>query len=407
MRQLADTLLNSMSTYFANPHREICEQRADRFIVRLPGWAREIEATAYQLQLLQQFEQAASLGSVLEAYPFHRDASVQFLEHCIREQFLLPVDEQNRPVFPNVRRVDSTMFHAPHSNPETPTAFTIVGIPFDGNTTGAPGARFGPSSIRAASEGCRYGLDPASLQPRGFIDFASGRTLLAGVTISDAGDIHVATGEDPADLYDRITNAAYEVFESRTIPVFLGGDHSITYPILRAIPHDEIGIIHFDAHTDLGDVEATGLHHGNVFTMVLDRLEFVRSVHQVGLRGVYEADPDHRHARVSWMGIDQLREATEAALLEQIPTDRPYYLSVDIDVVDPAYAPSTGTPVAGGLQPHELKRLIRAVCEARDIVGMDLVEVGPALSPADSTANVAMDAILAMADGLVRRVSQR
>ena len=394
-----------MSNYVANPLYEICDHYLDRYTLRLPGWARQVEATTYQLNLLQQFEKgAASIGAVLEAYPFHRQTSTAFLETCVSEQFLLPAGEAGRPVFPDVRRVENTIFNAPHHRPDAPSAFTFMGIPFDGNTTGAPGARFGPSSVRAASEGCRYGLSPATLQPRGFIDFSSGRTVLAGVTMSDAGDVYLATGEEPAETYDRITNAAYEVFESGTIPVFLGGDHSITYPILRAIPHDEIGVIHFDAHTDLGDIEPAGLHHGNVFSLVLQRLEFVTSIHQIGLRGLYEADPEHRHPRVSWFGVDRVRDEP-AALLDQIPSDKPYYLSVDIDVVDPAFAPSTGTPVAGGLYPHELKKMIRAVCAARTVVGMDIVEVGPPLNSADSTASVAVEAIMAMAGGLVDRLS--
>ena len=390
--------------YLAHPLVEVSGQREERYVLCLPDWGRQIEATAYQYQLLRRFERPATIGAVLEAYPFHRASSAAFLELCVAEQFLLLADEQGRPRWPSTRRVETTMFRAPHAVPETPAAVTFLGIPLDTNTTGAPGARFGPGSIRAASDGCRYGLDPATLLPRGFIDHSSGRIVVDGVTIGDAGDVYIATGEDPSDMYDRITQAAESLFASGTLPVFLGGDHSVTYPILRAVPYEEVGILHFDAHSDRGDVEPSGLHHGNVFSVVLERLEFVKSIVQFGLRGVYEADPTASDPRVTAVGIDQLRESDFASVLERIPAGRPYYLSVDIDVVDPAFAPSTGTPVAGGLFPHELKRWIRGLCEARNIIGMDVVEVGPSIGPADSTANVALEAIITMADGVVRRL---
>ena len=392
--------------YVTNPFLEVRSAQGGVFELTLPGWGRSLVADEYELKLLQRFEAPATVAGMLEVYPFHRKKSVAFLESCAAEQFLLPVDGRGRPRFPALRRVETTMFHAPHARAEEPSAFTFVGIPFDTNTTGAPGARFGPSSVRQASEGCRYGLDPSSLSPRGFIDFSSGLTLLKGVTISDAGDINIHTGEDPSETYDRITDVTKDLVETGTVPIFIGGDHSMTYPIVRGLPYEEIGIIHFDAHTDLGDVEPVGLHHGNVFSMVLERLEFVTSLHQIGLRGMYEADPEHRHARATWFGMDAVRSRDTSELLAQIPIGRPYYLSIDIDVVDPSFAPSTGTPVAGGMFPHELKQLVRAVSEAREIIGMDVVEVGPSLGAHDSTANLAMEAALTMADGMLVRLSR-
>ena len=392
--------------YIVSPFLEVRSAHQDAYELVLAGMGRTLSADEYQLQLLLRFEEPATISSMLDAYPFHRAASTAFLESCVAEQFLLPADARGRPRLPALRRVEPTMMHTPHARPEDPSAFTFAGIPFDTNTTGSPGARFGPLSVRQAADGCRYGLDPVSLSPRGFIDFSSGRTMLKGVTFSDAGDVEILTGEDPTATYDRITDVASALVESGTLPIFIGGDHSITYPIVRALPYDEIGIIHFDAHTDLGDVEPAGLHHGNVFTLILERLEFVTSVHQIGLRGLYEADPDHGHKRVTWFGMDAVRSSGPEALLAQIPEGRPYYLSVDIDVLDPSFAPSTGTPVACGMFPHELKGLVRAVAEARDLVGMDIVEVGPSLGAHDSTAGIAVEVALAMADGTLLRLSR-
>ena len=394
------------TSYLINSQLELGDAYGGTYELRLPHWGRSLRATEYQVRLLQRFEQPSSITAMLQLYPFHRTESTEFLNLCVTEHLLLPLDDDGQPCIPYLKPTELTIFGAPSHRSDAPAAFTVAGVPLDTNTTGSPGARFGPEAIRAASEGCRYGLDPATLSPRGFIDFSSGRNLLAGITIADAGDVNLNVGEAPEIVYDRITNAAYELFESKTIPIFLGGDHSITYPILRGVPHEEIGIIHFDAHTDLGEVEAAGLHHGNVFSVVLDKLEFVTSIYQIGLRGLYEANPEHRHKRVSWFGMDDVRTKPTSALLDTIPAGRPYYLSVDIDVLDPAFAPSTGTPVAGGLFPHELKHLLRVVCEAREIMGMDVVEVGPSLGVADSTASIALEAMLTMADSSVVRLTR-
>ncbi|MEL7371176.1 MAG: arginase family protein, partial [Myxococcota bacterium] len=143
----------SSTLYLVNPHLEVGDVQGEWCLLRLPGWAQNIEATPYQLSLLQRFEQPKTLSSVLETYPFHREASSEFLMACVSAQFLLPADAAGRPKLPSVRRVSSTMFAAPATRADEPSAFTFMGVPFDANTTGAAGARFGPSAIRAASEG--------------------------------------------------------------------------------------------------------------------------------------------------------------------------------------------------------------------------------------------------------------
>lgn len=385
---------------------EIAPGSADRYLVRSAELGRELAANAYQVNLLRAFENPSEIDAILAAFPFNRDASAEFLTRAMDAGFLLAIDDDGRTKLPQTRRTTPTIFGAPPHDPASPAAFTILGVPFDGNTTGFAGARFGPAAIRSAAETCRYALDPLTLAPLGFEDLGSGRRLLTGVSVADGGDVLVTAGEPVDDLYDRITRAVRDLLETGTIPVVLGGDHSITYPVLRAFAEDSLRIIHFDAHTDLGDIPTTGLHHGNVFSFVLDRIECVEHIHQIGLRGVMSAGASEEIERTSRIGVDLMRAEFDR-IASMIPDDGPCYLSIDIDVVDPAFAPSTGTPVAGGLFPHELKNLVHAICATHDVVGMDVVEVGHADAPADSTAHVALETLLTACDGIVRSMQDR
>ncbi len=389
-----------------NGTTEIAPGPADRYLVRSAELGRELTATAYQVNLLRAFEAPSAIDEVLKAFPFDRDASAAFLTDAVEAGFLLAVDADGRTQLPQTRRAAPTIFGAPPHDASSPAAFTVLGVPFDANTTGFAGARFGPAAVRSAAETCRYVLDPLTLAPMGFEDLGSGRRLLNGVTLADGGDVLVTAGEPVDDLYDRITRAVRDLLQTGTIPVVIGGDHSITYPVLRAFSEDSLRIIHFDAHTDLGDIPTTGLHHGNVFSFVLDRIEAVEHIHQIGLRGVMSAGAAEHVERVDRIGVDLMR-AEFARVPSMIPDDGPCYLSIDIDVVDPAFAPSTGTPVAGGLFPHELKTLVHEICATHEVVGIDLVEVGHADAPDDSTAHVALETILTACDGIVRSMQRQ
>lgn len=391
-----------------NPTVEVVPMAADRFLLRAPLWGQRLDATRYQVGLLQQFEQPATRDGVLEAYPFHKKESEAFLDACIAEGLLFLCDADGKPRLPATSRATPSFCNAPPFDPTAPSAFVALGVPFDANTTGLAGAKFGPSAMRQASEGIRYRVDPLSFEPIGFHDFASGRTLLKGITLSDAGDVFMSPGEGPDKAYDRITDVTRDVVESGAIPLIMGGDHSITYPVLRAFPTSRLGIIHLDAHTDLGEpLPGGGLHHGNVFSFVLERMEFVEHITQIGLRGVLDASEYAASDLVTAIGMDQFRARKIESIIDLIPADIAYYLSVDIDVVDPAFAPSTGTPVSNGMYPHELKSFLHAVAQARNIIGMDVVEVAQPGSTADQTASIGVECLLTVADGIVKGLQHK
>jgi len=177
---------------------------------------------------------------------------------------------------------------------------------------------------------------------------------------------------------------------------------------LRALPAARVGVLHLDAHTDLGEsMPGAGIHHGNVFSVVLDKLEYVEHLTQVGLRGLVDASEQQPSELVTQVGIDALRERGVEAVVEATDPSIPYYLSLDIDVVDPSFAPATGTPVPNGLHPHELKRFLRCFAERREVIGMDVVEVAQPAGSADGTPGLAGEALLTVADAIVRGLQRK
>lgn len=385
-----------------NPTMEVTAAEGGRYRLRLPLQGRTTEASAYQVNLLQSFNDGSSIDAVIGAFPFDKESSREFLERCVAQNVLLPRDPDGEPLFPTRAQPPVTLFQCPPFDPKRPPAFAFLGVPYDGATTGMPGARFGPTSIRQAGTSARYRLDRLKLQPEGFFDFASGRRLLEGIQLADAGDVSFTAGEDLASMMDRVTASVKDVLRAGSVPIVFGGDHSISYGVLSAFKGRRFGILHIDAHTDLGSYPGDPLHHGTVFVHVLRELPQLERVVQVGLRGIAEGlaggegDP-----RVFPIGIDTFRRQGVEAIVARLPEDLELYVSLDIDAVDPAFAPSTGTPVPGGLFPHELKELLRAVTQKRGLIGMDVVEVGAAHGPSDGTPQVAIEAVLTAMDGAV------
>ena len=390
------------------PLHESGPQKEPLWTISSPTAFGVIHASAYQLQLLWSLQTPDSFEALLARYPFEKDSSHTFLERCRSAGFVRRADPETSVVdAPDRVPALPRFMGAPFFEPERAAAFTVLGIPFDGNTTGFPGTRFGPPAIRDASEGIRYTLDPVTQVPVGFYDYGSQRSLLPGVTVADAGDVYVSPGEDGPEAYSRITDVVQDLLEVGTIPMVIGGDHSITLPVLNAFPPTPMQIVHLDAHTDLGSKErsdATALHHGNVFSLVLDNLPHVVHLRQLGLRGIIEAGATSDHTRCRAVGMDQLRASGPDAALEDLSPSLPTYISLDIDVVDPTFAGSTGTPVPNGLYPHELKNLLRKIAEKCRVVGMDVVEVIRPTHPADGTAYLAVEAIITTADAICERM---
>mgnify|MGYP000394243664 CR=1 FL=1 len=261
----------------------------------------------------------------------------------------------------------------------------FVGVPFDLGTSNRAGTRHGPRQIRAES---------ALLRP---CNLATGAAPFERLQVADIGDVAI----NPYNLADslRIIEAAYDaILTHDCVPLTLGGDHTITLPILRAIArkHGPVGVIHVDAHADMNEhMFGEAIAHGTPFRRAIEeQLIDPARMFQIGLRGGGYASDDLDWARARGVRMLPARECWYRSLAPDMATIRdalghgPVYLSFDIDGLDPAFAPGTGTPEIAGLTTPQALEIIRG-CAGLDIVGTDLVEVSP---PYDSTGNTALTA---------------
>jgi agmatinase len=273
----------------------------------------------------------------------------------------------------------------------------IVGAPTDDLVSDRPGTRFGPRAIRAAS--CPPG---PHLEAR--VDWAE---ILRVVDFGDAPVIPA----DPSGSRASIEALVRQVVEAGVVPVVLGGDHSIAEPDIRAVAsrHGAVGLVHFDTHTDTGtEVFGVEVSHGTpMYRLVRDGHVDPRRYVQIGLRGYWPGEAEfawQREQGITSFFMHDVRELGIDAVVERaaaIAGDGPTFLSVDIDVLDPAFAPGTGTPEPGGMTSGDLLRACRTLASRLRIVGMDLVEVIPtAVGSADVTALAAERVVREVLTGL-------
>jgi agmatinase len=279
-----------------------------------------------------------------------------------------PVDALVYPRFSGV----PTFMRLPHIPRAEELDIAIIGVPFDGGTTYRPGPRFGPRNIRVQSAMIRPWNPVLKVNP-----FAKWR-------IADFGDLSI-NPLSIEDTYSRITKQLGNVLRAKARPVCVGGDHSILLPILRAI-HKQfgpVGFVQLDAHGDTwaGYFGSPHSHGTPVKYAVEEGLIEIGHALQVGLRGQVYSDGDFEFARkhnIQTVTSEEFhRNGTERVKrhLKKF-RNRPIYVTLDIDVVDPAFAPGTGTPQVGGLSSAQILDLVRSL-QGLNLVGCDLVEVSP------------------------------
>jgi agmatinase len=276
----------------------------------------------------------------------------------------------------------------------------IVGAPTDDFVSDRPGARFGPRAIRAAS--C-----PPGPHLEAKVD------AMAVLRMVDYGDAPVIPA-DPARTLAAIERTVGEVAAAGAIPVVLGGDHSIAEPDIRACAgvHGPLGLVHFDTHTDTGaEVFGVEVSHGTPMYRLVEQghVDPERYV-QIGLRGYWPGPKEFalQHERgITSLFMHDVREFGIATVVErtlEVVGAGPAYLTVDVDVLDPAFAPGTGTPEPGGMTSGDLLWACRKVAERVELVGADVVEVIPtAPGSADITALVADRIVREILTGLALR----
>ncbi len=296
-----------------------------------------------------------------------------------------PLSGREFPRFSGIK----TFFRLPHVAPEADHQVALVGVPYDGAVSYRPGARFAPSRIREVSS-----------LGRGF-HMGRGVDLFERLKVADVGDCPTVP-IDQEQTYQRIQDFFSPIVQKGKCFVAVGGDHSITLPLLRVLRQQwgqKLNLIHFDAHLDTYPAAwGCEFHHGAFVRHAVNEglIEPTRSV-QLGIRGPLASGSDLDFVRqhgIQVFTVDDLRQQGLDSFLQNLPVfdQGPTYVSFDIDCLDPAYAPGTGTPVVGGLTTYETQKIFRSL-KIGQLVGADVVEVSPPFDSSEITALAAVDSL--------------
>jgi guanidinopropionase len=286
-------------------------------------------------------------------------------------------DPQKRPRFSEI----ATFMRAPLASSLDDVDIGMIGVPFDGGTSFKPGARLGPRGVRQQS--C---LMRTKNHTTGIAPFELCR-------VKDLGDVFIERMYSLETAHTYIEHFYHEIVKRNIMPLTVGGDHSITYPIFKAIAKDgPIGMIHIDAHTDTMDsLYGSKFFHGAPFRRAVeDGLLDPKRTIQIGIRGSEHSGTANYSLECGMrvIFIDEFDDLGVSGVLEEIKRvvgNGKTYISFDVDGLDPAFAPGTGTPEAGGISMREALRLIKGL-RGLNLVGGDVVEVAPDLDPTGFTA---------------------
>ena len=314
------------------------------------------------------------------------------------DPFFKPVSGFDLPRFAGV----PTFMRLPHVPLEAPKIkevdISIIGVPWDSGTTNRPGPRHGPRQLRDASTMIRAQHPVSGIRPYEELNCA------------DLGDVSI----NPADIEDsmnRITSFYKKVIEQGIKPLTAGGDHLTSLPVLRAVADKgPLGMIHFDSHTDLfhSYFDGTMFTHGTPFRRAVEEnLLDPKRVIQIGIRGTQYDREDLDFADSVGIRVVKIEEFFDRGIADvmaearEIVGEQETYISYDIDFIDPAFAPGTGTPEVGGPNSYEALKVIRELAGVK-IVGADMVEVSP---PFDASSNTAFLGVSVMFELLCQLVN--
>lgn len=266
----------------------------------------------------------------------------------------------------------------------------LYGVPMDLGVTNRSGARFGPRAVR-------------QVERIGPMDHVLGLSPLARCNLADLGDVPMTSRYDLARCHAEIEAFVDRLVKADVRPLGVGGDHSISLSILRALGRDRpLGMVHIDAHCDTsGAYEGAKFHHGGPFRLaVLDGVLDPQRTIQIGIRGgaeyLWEFSYDSGMCVIHAEDLDRMGLEAVIAKALAVIGDGPTYVSFDVDSLDPAFTPGTGTPEVGGLTPREALAILRAL-QGKNIVGADVVEVAPQYDATSNTAQVAAQMVFTLA----------
>ncbi|MCH9018628.1 MAG: agmatinase [Chloroflexi bacterium] len=295
--------------------------------------------------------------------------------------------------WPIIRAQSRSFFKAPLCTDleELDADVALIGVPFDQGTLGRPGARFGPDAIRDAPRAYSYS-DPYGKQTsaEGFFDVDAQDELLRGITMADCGNITIVPSE-VVENFAKITKAVEKAVERGSFPVVVGGDHAITFPVVRGLhKFAPLNIVHFDAHLDYThDVQDNLYTHASPIRRCRE-LDHVGHITSVGIRSARRKPYEEAQRDGSLIISKQrFRQLGPRGVAELVPEAENLYITFDIDVIDPSQAPGTGTPETGGLFYDEIRECISELLRKSNLVGFDMVEVAPPYDTSELTVQVA------------------
>ena len=279
----------------------------------------------------------------------------------------------------------ATFMRAPYRPDLIDVNIAMYGIAYDGGVTNRPGARHGPREIRNQSSLMRAINHATTVNPYELC------------SVADVGDVRFERVYDNAAVNDDIEAFVRSIVAAGAVPLAAGGDHSVTFPIFRALatPDAPIGMIHIDAHTDTwGPFKGEKFHHGSPFRLAVESglLDPHRTI-QIGIRGAQNWADGWEFSRDSGMRVVFIEEFSELGVegviaeARRVVGEGPTYISFDVDGLDPVYAPGTGTPEVGGITTREALELLRGLRKL-NLIGGDVVEVAPPFDPSGNTALV-------------------
>ena len=278
----------------------------------------------------------------------------------------------------------ATLLRRPLVNDPSGVDIALIGVPYDGATENRPGARHGPREIRNMSSFTRSIHHVTRVNPYELCN------------VADLGDVSFLNPFDLQQCFADITVFYSKICAAGAVPLSVGGDHSIIFPILRAVAAERpVGMVHIDAHTDTSDHEfGYKFTHGTPFRRAMEEglLDPKRTI-QIGIRGAQNSEESWQASEDAGIRVMYMEEFTSLGIdstldeVRQVVGHEPTYVSFDIDCLDPAFAPGTGTPEVGGLTPIQAQALIRGLA-GLNLIGGDIVEVSPPFDPTGNTALV-------------------
>lgn len=295
-----------------------------------------------------------------------------------------PLDGRQFPRYSGIK----TFFRLPYAEISEEFDIAIAGVPYDGGVSYRPGARFAPSKVRESSS-----------LGRGF-HWGRAINFFKTLKVADVGDCPTVP-IDQAQTYERIETFFGEILSTNKKFVAVGGDHSTTLPLLRSVVKKlggPVDFIHFDAHLDTYPAAWGCEYHHGAFARhaVEENLIRPKTSYQIGIRGPLAGEDDLHFPQKKGLNIrtvDDIRNLGIQKFVQSLPEFKhPTYISFDIDCLDPAYAPGTGTPVVGGLTTYETQQILRGL-KIKNLVGCDVVEISPPYDSSDITALAGVDVI--------------